>query len=231
MKKLFSALAIAVPIAAQAQAVAPRDTTVSASVSRTARATADRVTMYAAVEGIAETPQAALDRLQVKLKAVGDSVHRVAPAILLDRPISYGVTLAQTNSYPPPQGPLYSARAGLKMTLSRMSDMSLAQAAAITAGAVTVGGYSFESMAVDSIWHVKLIEAVQMSHDMAEASAKAAGFQLGSLISINTNGGPQNQNFGQLPQLSFDPRNYQQYAAPEINVTITVSASYRLVRK
>ena len=91
MRKVLSlAVAIAATPLVSAAQLQPRDTTISVNITRSGRAPADRVALYFGVEGIGETLAAAIERMQVKIKAMQDSMKRVSPTAQMDIPVMLG---------------------------------------------------------------------------------------------------------------------------------------------
>lgn len=228
---LVLAVAIAAtPLVTTAQ-LQPRDTTISVNITRSGRAPADRVSLYFGVEGIGETPAAALDRMQVKLKAMQDSDRRVSPTTLLDVPLMLGVGPSAPNGYPTQQSPLSLARGALRVTVTKLTDLPALQAAVSLAGATMSAGVAYESSTTDAVWRTKATEALESARLTAELSASTQGYKLGRLLSMNVNTGQQ-VNFPQQTPLNFEARNnYTPMFAPEIVVNATVSATYLLVKK
>lgn len=233
MRKLLALAVAAViaPIALSAQ-TQPRDTTISVSITRTGRAPADRTTFYFGIEALAESTPSAVDRLQAKIKAVQDTIKRVSPTSTTDGAVVMGVIAGGQGTYPPPQGPVWIARAVLRVNVNKIADLPSLQSAANVAGASINGGASFESSQLDAVWKAKVAEAVDAAHSAAQISAAAQGYKLGSLLTMNLSGGPQNFGF-QQPQLNFDSRNssYTPLSAPEVVVNAVVTVTYLLVRK
>ena len=239
MRKLL-ALAVLIastpltPFAQQAQIITGipvRDTTITVSITRNGRAPADRASLYFGVEAIGETVSASLERLQIKLKAMQDSAKRVSPTAQIDLPVVLGAAPSVQNGYPPPQSPLSVARAAIRVTVSKLTDLPLLQTAMSQAGATMNAGVSYESSTIETTWKAKTAEALQSARTTAELSATAQGYTLGRLLTMSVNGGPQ-QTFQQQVQLNFDARNnYSPMIAPEITVNATVNATYLLVTK
>jgi uncharacterized protein YggE len=234
MRKVL-ALAVAIaaaPLAASAQQLQlPRDTTIVVSITRTGRAPADRVSLYFGVESVAETTPLAIDRLQSKIKAILDSVKRASPSTQADVPVVLGAGPAAPNGYPAPNSPVFTARAAVRVTVSKLTELPTLQLAAASAGAMMSGAPQYESSTIEGVWKTKSAEALTSARAAAEASADAQGYKLGRMLSMNVSGGPQNA-FQQQAQLNFDPRStYSQLFSPDVIVNATVSATYLLVKK
>ena len=232
MRKVLAlaALIAAVPFTASAQ-VQPRDTTVVVSITRTGRAPADRASFYLGVEALAETTPLAIERLQAKLKAILDTVKRASATTQTDVPVVMGVGPSAPSGYPQPSSQVMIARAAVRVTVSRLTELPAVQLAAGAAGAVMSAAPQYESSLVESVWRAKTAEAQTSARAAAEMSADAQGYNLGRLLTINVSGGPQN-TFQQQTQLNFDPRNnYSPMFAPDIMINATVSVTYLLVKK
>jgi uncharacterized protein YggE len=226
----LAALIAAVPSAATAQ-VQPRDTTVVVNITRTARAPADRASFYLGVEALAETTPLAIERLELKLKIILDSVKRASPTVQTDVPVVVGVGPGAQSGYPQPTSPAVIARAAVRVTVSKLAELPTLQLAAAAAGAIMTAAPQYESSLVESVWKAKALEAQTSAHEAAVVAADALGYRLGRLLTLNVSGGPQNV-FQQQTQLMFDPRNnYSPMYAPEIVVNATVSATYLLMKK
>lgn len=209
-----------------------RDTTISVNITRTGRAIADRVSLYLGAESIAEASPLAVQRLQMKMKAIIDSVKQSSPSSVADVPILLGSGPNPQNGYPQASSPLYQARSAVRITVSKIADLPALQLAAASAGAIMSGAPQYESSTIETTWKTKSAEALTAARAAAEASADAMGYKLGRLLTMNVSGGPQNVGFQQPTQLNFDLRNsYSPIYVPEISVTATVSASYLLIKK
>lgn len=234
MRKLLvaSLLLVGSPIVLKAQNTIVRDTTISVSITRTARATADRVSFYLGVEGIGENAQASLERLQAKFKLVQDTIKRVSSNVTIDPPTVVGVATSSQNMYPPQNNALMIARGMMRVNVSKIADISQVQLAATAAGASVSGTATYESSQIDAVWHSKIAEALAAARAAAEISATAQGYKLGSLLSTNVSGGPQTQPFQQQQQINFDSRNaYVQVMAPDVPVNAMVTITYLIQRK
>ncbi len=234
MRKLLPvAIAIAAAVATQPATAQqqPRDTTLSITITRVGRSPADRASLYFGVEAVAETALAAIERLQVKIKAVLDSAKRASPTTHADAPIVLSVGPNAPNGYPQTNSPVNVARAAIRVVVSKLADIPQLQLAASTAGALMSTSPQYESAAVDSVWRVKVAEALASVRAAADLSADAQGYTLGRMLTMTVTGGPQ-QGFQQPTQFNFEARgNYTPLVAPETMVNATVSVTYLLVRR
>ncbi len=231
---IISAL-LALPLTASAQQLSvvpsPRDTTLAVSVTRTGRAPADRASLHFGVEAVGETSPAAIARLQEKLKTVLDSVRRASPTSRADAPFVLGVAPTSQNGFPQGATPVHLARAAVRVNVMKLSDLPTLQLAAAAAGALMSSAPSYESTTVDSVWQVKVTEALAAARASAQTAAAAQGYTLGRMLTMNIGGGPQ-QTFQQPTSLNFDTRNgFVQVSVQEVSVTATVGVTYLLVKK
>lgn len=235
MRKLIlaSLLVSTLPFALNAQVSAqPRDTTISVSITRTGRATADRVSFYLGVEGVGENAQLALDRLQTKFKLVQDTIKRSSTNVQIDPPTVIGVASGGQNVYPPQPNPIMVARGLMRVTVTKVADISQIQLAASAAGVSITGTPLYESSQVDAVWQSKISEALVAARAAADISATAQGYKLGALLTTNVGGGSQLQPFQQQQQINFDSRNsFVQVINPDVPVNATVTITYLVIRK
>lgn len=228
MKRLIIA-AVLVPAALHAQQV--RDSVISVSANRFVTVTPDRVSAFVVVEGTGETPADANTRLETKLKAVSDAIRGLGSYASIERPVSYGVTLAQNpNGYPVPSVPqTYVSRSVIRLALTRIDQMGTAVAAILASGASNVSSLQFESSAIDSLRREKVAEAIAVARADAQSLAAALGGKLGALVDVTSSSSPA--NFGANNQLVFDQRfSGSSVQAPTIMVSTNVGMRFRLVR-
>ena len=217
-----------IPLSLQAQV--RTDSTIVASATRTAHVAPDRGAMFVIVEGTAETAADANTRVETKLRAVNDALKSLNPKIDMERPVSYGVSLAQNpNGYPMPVNPgSFVSRSVMRIQISRLDQISAVVAAALAAGATSTSSLSFESSVADSVRRDRIAEAVGVARKDAQALATALGGHLGALVDVTTNSpniGFQGQN-----ALIFDNRFGQmQTPPPDVVITATVTMRYRIV--
>ncbi len=229
MKRLWLA-AILIPGAVAAQQV--RDSIISVNASRPSTLVPDRMAAWVVIEGSGETPGDANARLDTKLKSVSEAIRALGSAATSDRPMPYGVSMAQNqNGYPMPAVPTtYVARAVIRLQLMKLDQMSANVASILSAGATNVSSPTFESSAVDAARREKIAEAVAVARADAEALASALGGKLGALVDVSATGNVNNL-FGPSSQIFFDNRyNGGQVAAPSITFTTNVTMRFRLVR-
>jgi hypothetical protein len=104
---------------AEAFAQMIRDSTVPGSANKVTRIAPDRASMYALVQGSAET---AVTRGEMKLKAVMEARKALGRRAAVDRPVTYSVGSAnQPNVYPQRHGQLPSvSRRVMRAYVSRV---------------------------------------------------------------------------------------------------------------
>jgi uncharacterized protein len=207
-----------------------RDSIITVSASRMVRVPADKLSMYVGVEGTAETGTDALARVDVKLKNVTDAIQKLGNLVQAERPLSYGVNIAQPQSgYPGiPNTTSYVARAVIRVHVNRLDQVGVVQSAVLAAGASTTTGYAYEAASADSARRARLTEAMAAARADAEVLARAQGMQLGPLVDMTTG---SNLGIQQPSYLSFDTRSYSPQApAPEVTVSANVTMRFRLLR-
>ena len=221
---LFAAF---IPLSLQAQV--RTDSTILVSATRTAHIAPDRGAMFVIVEGTAETAADANTRVETKLRAVNDALKSLSPRIDIERPVSYGVSLAQNpNGYPMPASPAsFVARSAMRIQLNRLDQISAVVAAAMAAGATSTSSLSFESSVADSVRRDRIAEAVGVARNDAQSLATALGARLGALVDVTTSS--PNLSFQGQGGLSFDSRFNQQASPPDIAITTTVTMRFRIV--
>jgi uncharacterized protein YggE len=221
---LFAAF---IPLSLQAQV--RTDSTIVVSATRTAHVAPDRGAMFVIVEGTAETAADANTRVETKLRAVNDALKSLSPKIDVERPVGYGVSLAQNpNGYPMPANPgSFVSRSVMRIQISRLDQISAVVAAAMAAGATSTSSLSFESSVADSVRRDRIAEAVGVARNDAQALATALGGHLGALVDVTTTS--PNFGFPGQSQLSFDNRFGQQASPPDVVITATVTMRYRIV--
>ena len=219
--------AVLFPLSLQAQT--RTDSTIAVSATRTAHVAPDRGAMFVIVEGTAETAADANARVETKLRAVSDALKALGQRIEMERPVGYGVSLAQNpNGYPMPANPAsYVSRSVMRIQINRLDQISVVVAAALAAGATSTSSLTFESSVADSVRRERIAEAVNVARNDAQALAAALGGRLGALVDVTTT----SPNFFQGQNtLSFDNRFGQQASTPDIVINATVTMRYRIVR-
>jgi uncharacterized protein len=224
-----------VPTIASAQGARVEDDgipRVSATATRMARLAPDRVTVYAVVEGAAESAPEAAQRAERKLQAVTEAVKQLGARVEVVGTVPYGVMPApnyggfpgQTASNP------FVARYVMRVQPARVDQLMNVSSALMAAGVSVVTPPSFESASADSARRAKFSEALSQARADAEALAAGLGMRLGALIEVIGNQGPQ-QSFNQS-FIAFG-RGYDMGGPgqpPEVTVTASVTVRYRLQR-
>src|SRR5258708_7155218 len=221
-------IAALVPFSLQAQV--RTDSTIVVSATRTAHVAPDRGAMFVIVEGTAETAADANARVETELRAANAALKALGQRIEMERPVGYGVSLAQSpNGYPMPTNPAsYVSRSVIRVQINRVDQISAAVAAAIGAGATSTSSLSFESSVADSVRRARVADALGVARNDALALAAALGGRLGALVDVTTTA----PNFGFAGQttLTFDNRFGQPAVPPDLVITATVTMRFRLVQ-
>jgi uncharacterized protein YggE len=205
------------------------DTTISVTVSRSARVEADRAIMYLVVEGLGDTPAGAVARLGQRVAVVMDTMQHWKGKIVIGRTIPHSVVFNVPQGGYPSTTPTtsYSARSLIRVSTVNLADLGGFQAAAVTAGASSFTGITYEASQTDSLWRAKIGEAAAAARNTAATLASEMGKSLGSLISMNATGNPT--YFNMPNQISIDNRySGNQSFAPELPVSAVVTVRYRL---
>lgn len=201
------------------------------SVTRTARISPDRATVYLLVEGSGETPADAAQRAGQKLQAVTTAVRQSGIAIESAAALPYGVSPAPNlNGYPGASTQTsYVARFALRVQLTKLEQILSLTATAMTAGAGSASAPVFEASAADSARRARFAEALATARQDAEALASSLGGRLGGLIEVSSSG-----MVGQgisSPYISFMNRYDMsgQTQSPDVHVSATVTVRYRFI--
>ena len=226
MRLTLLALAL-LPAALHAQVT--RDSVILVSSSRTTRLVPDRASLYVVVEGTAETAADAVARVQTKLKGVSDALRAFTARLEIDPPVAYSVgPTPPLNGYPIGPGPgTQLARTVIRVQGLRTDQVTNLITAVLGAGAASTSALIFESTVADSVRRVRLSEALTTAKADAESMAQALGGRLGALVDASSTSSPV---FTQPTTLSFDSRFGSQSYAPEVNITVSVTMRYRLIR-
>jgi uncharacterized protein YggE len=230
MRSLILA-ALIIPALLQAQQPV-RDSVISVSANRSTSVVPDRASAFIIVEGSGETPADANTRLDTKLKAVVDAVRGLGSTASVERPVSYGVTMAQNpQGYPMPAVPTtYVSRSVVRLHIAKIDQLAAAVATILGAGATNVTSLQFESSTFDAVRREKMAEVLALARGDAEAIAAALGGKLGALVDVSSASSPINA-FGPGSQLSFDQRySGGSVQPPLITVNANATVRFRLVR-
>ena len=209
------------------------DPRVVVSVTRTARITPDRATVYLLVEGSGETPADAAQRAGQKLQAVTAALRQSGTAIESATAFPYGVSPAPNlNGYPGAATQTsFVARFALRVHLTKLEQILSLTATAISAGAGSASAPVFEASAADSARRTRFAEALAAARQDAETLAGSLGGRLGALIEVSSSG-----SLGQgisSPYISFMNRYDMggQTQTPDVQVSASVTVRYRFIPK
>jgi len=199
------------------------------SVSRSARVSADRAAVYAAIEATAETSPEAVQRATRKLQSVTDSLRAVGVPAQDIAAVPYGlapaVGIAALQMATPPQAP-YTARFVVRLPATRLERIIVVAAAAVAGGASSAVPGAFETAAADSVRRALYADALGQARRDAEALAAALGGRLGALIEATSTVGPNQGSQGSGFSFPSTFSGYSWQSQPP-DVTITASASVR----
>jgi uncharacterized protein YggE len=205
------------------------DSAVTVTASQTIRMTATAASIYAVVEGSADSPSGAVTRVGERVRILLDSLARLGKRAVAEKPIAYRVTpiIVQPGygSYPSAASGGFVAHDLLRIRIPNIDDLGTVQAAALAGGAASITGQTFEVAEADSVWleNVKALGAA--TRNAARALVAAQGRQLGRLLDVSSNG------FGggsSGTQISLDVRSGSYGGSPEISVNASVSMRFQL---
>lgn len=226
--------ALLLPAALPAQVRLEPDTAprIVVSVTRTTRIVPDRASLYATVEGSAETPADAMRRVQQKLDAVLGAVRALGARVDPPVAVPYGIVPAPTSGGfgQPASGLPYIARYAVKLLPRQLDQLQEVAAAAIAAGATSTSNLVFESSAADSVRRALTADAVRQAQRDADLMAESLGGRRGALVDV-TLGATQFSGF-QTNTIAFTSRfdGGAPAGLPEVPVTSSVTVRYRLAR-
>lgn len=231
MAVAVAAASVTTKVGAQTMAIGReivRDTVISVNASRITRLAPDRVSFWVIIDGTAETAADAIARVDLKQKTVGDALNKLGSILTSEKPMLMTVGTAQNNGYPPSMPQMQSAKSVIRVTVSQPERVASVVSAAMSAGASGVSSYQYESTGADAARRAKYEEVLAIAKADAEAVAKALGGKLGVLVDVSATG---NQNFFGPSQLNLDSRfSGGSSMAPEITVTTSISARFKVVR-
>lgn len=225
----YALLLMSVPLSLVAQA--PRDSVLSATVSRTVRLTPDRSTFFLSVEGTAETAKDAVTRAEARITTVREALQRVGPGVEVGPPVAMTVGAAQGMRGFLPAGsspPSFVARIALRVNVTRLAVHATALAAALDAGAAQSASPTFDATSADSVRLSVAAAALSAARREVEATAAGLGGRVGHLVDASTNG--SFPSVSSPDYFNFDVGFAQQWRLPEVAVTVTATVRYRLIK-
>jgi uncharacterized protein YggE len=215
------------PLALPAQA--PTDTTIAVSITRTSRVLADRAAVLIGVEGASENARDAMARAETAAAAVTEALRKLALPVSIERPV-----IVMTGDNPALRGfqssPLPTSRVVrfvIRVLPARLEHLTRILPVAVDAGAKGMVSFAFESSAADSVRRTLVADAAAAARQEAVAAATALGGRVGALLSATTSGGP---SFQGPSMVSFDNTFSMSNQSPEVMVSVTLTARYRLLR-
>jgi uncharacterized protein len=233
---LLSSVLLVAPshLSAQAQltgatADTGRSVVYASGVARQA-ATLDRASVVVLLETQAMSIEDASSRLAAIERAVQDTLRRFnLPAGTVRSYVGGVVPFRPQNMTSSMMGgPTFSGRSTIRIELVGIDQIGPLTAAALSKGATSVMPPTLVASAADSIRRVLMPRAFEMARRDAEVLARAAGGQLGRLLTVNVSPSPIDfqQQFVSGPYYENAPR-----VIPNPMLTATVSASWLLVRQ
>jgi len=227
MRTLLTLILLA-PAALNAQVM--RDSVIAVNSTRTVRLTPDRATLFVTVEGTAETSRDALAVADAKLAAVLRAVRGLGDGVQLGTPIAFSVapTPGARGYIGSPTVTTLTARTAVRVYVSRLSDLARTFAAVADAGAAGTSALTFESSVADSARRAEVASALVMARQEASAIAATLDGHLGGVVDISTTS--NDRAFLQPAMLPMEGMMGQPAQAPEVLVSVTVTARFRLVR-
>jgi uncharacterized protein YggE len=222
---LLAALLLPATVAGQVT----RDSVIAINLTRTVKLTPDRASWFVTIEGTAETSRAALALAETKLTAVTQALRALDGTVALGTPVAFAVgPTPGMRGYPgSPTLATVTARTAMRVQVTRLADLARALAAAAEAGAAGASGVTFESSAADSARRAEIGVALAMARQEAQTIATALDGRVGGLIDVSTSS--NDRMFAQPTMLPMEGMN-QPTGVPEVTVSITVTARFRLVR-
>lgn len=221
----FVAFLIPFGLSAQIQ----RDSVIAVNMTRTVKLAPDHASWFVTIEGTAETSAAAQALAESKATAVTRALRALGPTVELGSPVAFSVgPTPGMRGYPgSPSQPTTTARTAMRVRVTRMADLARALAAASEAGAAGASGVTFESSVADSARRAEVAKALAMLRQEAEIIASALDGRIGGLVDVSTTS--SDRVFGQPTMLPMEGMN-QPTLVPEVSVSVTVTARFRLVR-
>lgn len=219
---------VLVPVAIQAQVM--RDSIITVNTARSFRVSADRASLFVSVEGTAETAREAVSRAEAKLAAVTAALRGARDGVEMGAPVTFSVgpTMSARGFPGAPAAPSLTARAAIRVQVTRLSYLAPAVSAALDAGAAGASSVVFESTSADSTRRAVVVEALTDARKEAEAIAASLGGRVGALVDVSTSGG--DRGFQGPTVFAFDGGFGQQGFAPEVLLNVTVIMRFRLIR-
>jgi len=233
LSSLLLATPLLSPLRAQLTGVAADTgrTVVYASGVARQTATLDRASLVLLLDTQGMSLEDASSRLAAIDRAVQDtlrrfnlpagSVHSYVGGVVPYRPQNMSSNMMG--------GPAFSGRSTIRIESIGVDQIGSLTGAALSKGATSVMPPTLVASAADSIRRVLIPKAFEMARRDAEALARAAGGQLGRLLTLNVSPAPpdfQQQQFVSSPYYENAPR-----VIPNPTITLNVNASWALVRQ
>jgi uncharacterized protein YggE len=222
------ALLLLIPAVIDAQTT--RDSVIAVNATRTVRVVPDRASLFVTVEGTAETSRDALARADTKLVAVLAALRALGDGVELGTAVAFSVAPTPGNRGFPgaPSTSTLTARTAVRVTVSRLAQLARTFAAASDAGAASTSALTFEFSAADSVRRAEVAAALVTARQEAEAIASALGGRIGGIVDISTTS--SDRGFQQPAMLPMEGMMGQPVYAPEVMLSVSVTARFRIVR-
>jgi uncharacterized protein YggE len=208
----------------------PRDSLVAVSANKGVRVPADRAHFYVSTDGSSETTDDALARATAKMAAVIQALRALGDGVEVGEPVTYSLGPAgQGRGFAMSQGPAtQTARIGVRVTVRRVAMLSRTLSAASLAGASGMSAMQFDADVTEAARQSLVREAINALRTDAQAVATALGGRLGALVDVSVR--EDGRMFTQQLMLAGDAPFMAPTAAPEVNVNLSVSMRFKLVR-
>lgn len=193
---LGAAFALSLPAAAQTASVSPNsiqpETTITLNGHGEVAHEPDIVHINIGVQVDAPTASAAMSGQAQKMNAVFAAVKAAGIA---DKDMqTTNVSLNATYTYPKDQPPLltgYKASNQLNIRERDLKSLGKVLDAVVKAGGNTINGIAFDIDKPEPLQNEARIAAIKDAADRADLYAKAAGYRVKRIVTINENGGYQ----------------------------------------
>lgn len=198
------------------------------------RVAPDRATVIVAVETRAATAAAA-GAENARISKATMAALRGAGLTEKDQLTTAGYSVTPEFRYIPNETPKvtgYVARNAIRAEVRRIDDVGKVIDAALAGGATTIGGVQFTASKVDDARRGAIALAVGQACRDADALARAAGYQLGKALELQTNlnmPGPRPMADFAMAKSAMAQAEPTQLDPGEIVVTADVQARWRLL--
>ena len=188
----------------------------------------DRVTIVLTIDTQGMNVEDAASRVAAIERAVADTLRRFNLPPGSVQTFAGGIMPYRPQNYSPSMmaGPAFAGRSTIRVEGLRPEQLAPLTAAALAKGATGVAAPSFSFGAVDSVRRTLVPKAFEAAKRDAETAARAAGGQLGRLLTLSV------APFPFEPQQPFVTPTYYENAPrviPNASASVNVSASWILI--